>query len=105
MSKTIEIVIIIAVLVTAVVGLYYMYTVSVGKAFLQAPTMIVRQTGLEFCCCAPAARTDHPFTVFGKITKDATAEEKTAACTKICGEHSTEKHPAKLLKVGKCGGL
>ncbi len=101
--KVIESVILIFVLLTAAIGLYYMYTVSVGKAFIQAPTMMVRETTLEFCCCAPEARPDHPFTVFGKITKDATIEEKTASCTKICGEHSTVKHPAKLLKVGKCG--
>jgi hypothetical protein len=103
--KVIESVILIFVLLTAAVGLYYMYAASTGKAFITAPTITVKQTTLEFCCCAPTAREDHPFTVFGKITKDATPEQKTASCTKICGEHGSASHPTKLLKVGRCGGL
>ncbi|MEM3154759.1 MAG: hypothetical protein QW165_04315 [Candidatus Woesearchaeota archaeon] len=103
--KTIEAVMLIIVLLTAAIGLYYMYSVSTGRAFIQAPTIAVRQTTLEFCCCAPIARPDHPFTVYGKILKDATIEEKVISCNKICEEHSTQKNPVNLVKVGKCGSI
>jgi hypothetical protein len=102
--KTIEAIILILVLLTAATGLYYMYAVSTGRAFLQV-TVTVQQTGLEFCCCAPVANEKHLFTVFGQITKDASPEQKTASCSKICGEHGSAAHPTKLLHTKKCGGL
>ncbi len=102
--KTIEAVILILVLLTAATGLYYMYTVSTGRAFLQAPTFTVQRTGLEFCCCAPVANEKHLFTVFGQITMDASPEQKTASCSEICGEHGSAAHPTKLLHTKKCSG-
>jgi hypothetical protein len=103
--KTIEAIILILVLLTAATGLYYMYTVSTGKAFLQAPTFVVKQTTFEYCCCAPVSNEKHLFRVFGQITKDADLAVKTAGCTKICNEHGSTAHPVKLLHVGKCGSV
>lgn len=103
--KAIEAVILILVLLTAATGLYYMYTVSTGKAFLQAPTIVVRQTSLEYCCCAPVNNEKHLFRVFGQVTKDADQAVKTEGCTRICNEHGSADHPVKLLHVGKCGSV
>jgi len=97
-------VILILVLLSAAIGLYYMYTVSVGRAFITVPQMTVIQRELEFCCCAPTARPDHPFEVFGKVLKDADPATKAAECDRICGEHSSAKHPADLLYPGECHG-
>jgi len=96
--------ILILVLLSAAAGLYYMYRVSVGKAFIEAPYITVIQRELEFCCCAPTARPDHPFEVFGKVLKDADPAAKEVECNRICGEHSSTAHPANLLYPGRCYG-
>jgi len=95
-----ETAILIVVLLTAVIGLYYMYTVSTGKAFLLAPTIMVRQSTLDICCCKTIPK-EYLFETYGKMYKD---EDKPVSCDRICTkEHGTTAHPVLSVGPGKCG--
>ncbi len=88
------------VIFIALVGLYYMYTVSTGRAFLQAPTITVRQSTLDVCCCKTVPK-GYLFETYGKMYKD---EDKPVACDRICSkEHGTTAHPVLSAGPGKCG--
>jgi len=100
MPKIAETVILVVVLLTAVIGLYYMYTVSTGKAFLAPPQNIIVKTPIKGICCCETAK-GHLFEPWGKMYK---GEDPVPACDRICGkEHSTLAHPSTSIGPGKCG--
>jgi hypothetical protein len=91
----------ILVIVAAVLGIYYMWGVNVGKAYTQAPQIIVNPVETEFCCCA--TEQGNLYEVLGHVTKDASPEERTSKCKSICEvEHSTPAHQSTLKWAGKC---
>jgi len=99
MPKYVEAVILILVLATAAFGLYYMYAVSTGRAFLTVPTIIVKTPIPGVCCCETAK--GHLFEPYGKFYK---TEDPIISCKRICEvEHSTKAHPSIEVGPGKCG--
>ncbi len=101
-DRRLENVILLIVVIAALAGVWYMYQASVGRAFLQAPTFVVRQTTTEFCCCQTAQ--GKLFEVFGAVAKDADEFKKAEVCKNLCEvEHSTVRHPSVLIGPGKCG--
>jgi len=92
------------VLLVGLAGVAFIYQINTGKAWMTSPTILVRQTQPEICCCKTSIG-GHYFQVFGKVLKDAQQTERQANCKKICEvEHGSSKHPTELVQVGKCGG-
>ena len=93
----------VLVLVVAIVGLYYMYRVSTGRAFFEGPHVeAVIQNLPESCCCATEA--GKLFEVTAQILKGADQLTRVASCSAECKgpSHSTVSHSSLLVKPGKC---
>jgi len=103
-NRNIETIITILVVFSALVGIYYMYAVSTGRAFLQAPTFTVRQTEIAFCC--GQTEQGRLFEFYGNVEKGADEFTRAAECQRLIEEqYSTLAHPATLVGAGKCGEL
>ena len=91
------------VLVVAIIGLFYMYQVSSGKAFLQGPRVDrVIQRLPESCCCS--TQTGNLFEVTAQVLKGADEFSRVESCHSECTgpSHSTVGHPSILVGPGKC---
>ncbi len=91
------------VLLVAIIGVYYMYQVSTGRAFLQGPRIdLVIQRLPETCCCS--TETGKLFEVTAQVLKGADEFSRVESCRSECQgpAHSTAAHPSFLVRPGKC---
>lgn len=93
----------ILVLVVAIIGIYYMYQVSSGRAFLQGPRVdVVIQRIPETCCCS--TETGKLFEVTANVLKGADEFKRVESCRSECQgpAHSTPDYPSFLVRPGRC---
>ena len=93
---------IVVVCIVALLSVYYLYQVSVGKAFMTAPKidkLVIKVP--EYCCCVNDK--GMLFETWKDVPKEANEMERALICKAKCEkDHSTPAHPATLLKVGMC---
>src|SRR3989344_7215672 len=96
-------VILVLVIVIALIGLYYIYQVSSGRAFMQSPRVDkVIQRIPESCCCSTQA--GKLFEVTAQVLKGANEFSRVESCFSECQgpSHSTVANPSILIRPGKC---
>nr|AQS33564.1 hypothetical protein [uncultured archaeon]AQS33859.1 hypothetical protein [uncultured archaeon] len=94
---------ILLVLVIGLIGLYYVYQVSTGRAFMQSPRVDkVIQRIPESCCCSTQA--GKLFEVTAQVLKGANEFSRVESCFSECQgpSHSTVANPSILIRPGKC---